>query len=175
MDKVKPLLMALPLLICAALVFFFSSQSYDKQSLTPFLTQHVNKTELSRLLPDVTINYGEKHIRAKQSPFAFVEFVIRKGAHLTIYALLAACGHLALRPYRLSAGSVLLIVMASVLTVAAVDEWNQTFRAYRTGMYQDVILDAAGGMIGITVCSIGFAMKDRRGKRGRNLGKKRMG
>ncbi|UUZ80800.1 VanZ family protein [Paenibacillus sp. P26] len=134
----------LPLLLCGMLVFLFSSQSYEQQSLSTFLTMHVNKKELARILPDITIDYGVKHIEAKRAPFQFVEFIIRKCAHLIIYALLGALACLALRPYATRGLWKALLVLGGVFVIAYVDEWNQTFRAFRTGMIQDVYLDFLG-------------------------------
>ena len=73
-----------------------------------------------------------------------LQFLVRKGAHVFEYAVLAALAYQALRqsssPWR-SAG----LALALVAAVAATDETHQSFAVARTGSAIDVSLDVAGG------------------------------
>lgn len=78
---------------------------------------------------------------------------IRKLAHLTEYSILAFW---ASRAFWNSAKIVLVkywyvFALLTVIFIASVDEYNQSFDALRTGSIYDVLLDTAGGlaMIGI--------------------------
>jgi VanZ family protein len=86
--------------------------------------------------------------------FGFWDFAVKKGGHMAGYALLALSYLHALnnapgnRPFRL--------VAAFCLTVlyAVSDEWHQTFTPGRTPSLLDVIIDGAGGLIGIALWHI---------------------
>ncbi len=75
---------------------------------------------------------------------------VRKGAHVTEYAVL---GLLAFRAFRLSLAISLprtaLLGLLVVLAVSATDELRQSFLASRTGSILDVGFDLAGGALGV--------------------------
>lgn len=83
--------------------------------------------------------------------FGLWDFVVKKGAHVTEYALLAilmlkgARGDETARPSH--------IVWAFALTVfyAMTDEYHQTFVPGRMGHWPDVVVDALGATIGLTL------------------------
>lgn len=74
---------------------------------------------------------------------------VRKGAHVTEYAVLAV---LARRAFRRSvswpAGLTPAAVLGLALLVAGLDEWHQSFLASRTGTARDVLFDFAGAVVG---------------------------
>lgn len=80
-----------------------------------------------------------------------VHFAARKGAHVAEYGLL---GLLAFRAWRLSlpgpVGFAVALALLLVLLVAGVDELRQSRLATRTGSPADVLLDLAGGALGVT-------------------------
>jgi VanZ family protein len=142
------------------LVFVFSSQSYEQQSIQPLLFRYFSYQDLVRWLPDMTVKYRYSTIHSHSSPYQFIEFFFRKGAHLFVYATFAAVFFMFVRsliPRRLIL-AVLVTLLVSV-AVPAVDEWNQLSSEHRTGNATDVLLDFTGGCIGLLVCLvlIGFA------------------
>jgi VanZ family protein len=80
--------------------------------------------------------------------FNVLHFAVRKGGHLTEYAILGALLFRALRAdgqqwsMRWSAAAV-----AIAAAVASVDELHQTFVPSRTGAFFDVLLDTAGATL----------------------------
>lgn len=84
---------------------------------------------------------------ASEESLQLMHFYIRKAAHFTEYGVLAywamrafirgAIEFLRRRPY--------LCAFAAVVTVAALDEFNQRFISSRTGSIWDVVLDISGG------------------------------
>ena len=76
--------------------------------------------------------------------------IIRKMAHVGIYAVLAVLAVRALTirfaptASRLAGASLLLVVM-----IASLDEVNQSFLTSRSGTPWDVILDFSGGVLGL--------------------------
>ncbi|MDQ8739294.1 VanZ family protein [Paenibacillus sp. LHD-38] len=136
-----------------SLLFMFSSQSYDEQSIQPFLLTHFNYHQLKSWLPDMTITYRTSVIQSQVDPFRFIEFLFRKGAHLFVYATLAALLFMFLRS--LTRGRWFLSIIITLLiaiAVPAMDEWNQLGSNERTGNATDVVLDFAGGCAGLLVC-----------------------
>ena len=95
-----------------------------------------------------------------------VQFVIRKCAHVTEYAVLAVLLWRArrrpvagdARPWRCSEAGFALMMAA---LFAASDEWHQSFVPTREGRFQDVFIDSAGALAGLTVC---WWIGRRRGK-----------
>ncbi|CAM4321466.1 VanZ family protein [Paenibacillus alkaliterrae] len=134
-------------------LFFLSSQSYEQQSIQPFLFKTFEFHQLISWLPDMTITYRTRTIHSHTNPYQFIEFLFRKGAHLFVYAVLAAILFMLMRslnPRRWLRA--IAVTLAVGLAVPALDEWNQLNSGHRTGNVTDVWLDFAGGCIGILVC-----------------------
>jgi VanZ family protein len=70
--------------------------------------------------------------------FSEVGFWIRKLAHFSLYAVLTFCLNLS--------GLRLRWVIISLIILASVDEFHQSFIPGRTGTYKDVIIDCLGGI-----------------------------
>lgn len=75
--------------LMAAVIFVSSSIPYDKQNIQPLLARLVNQDLVTRWFGWVDFMYGTKEISiAHVGVPAFLEFFIRKAAHLLSYALL---------------------------------------------------------------------------------------
>ena len=88
---------------------------------------------------------------------ASIQFFVRKCAHVTEYAILAALLYRALRPNR-ERVAVVAFLIAGVC--AALDEFHQSFVASRTGSPWDVTIDCIGAVIGLSLCLI-FRWRNR--------------
>ena len=75
-----------------------------------------------------------------------LEFVARKLAHFTEYALLTLLWWRALRG-RGSASRVLAAAVAIAVAYAITDEYHQTFVEGRVGAVTDVLIDSAGALV----------------------------
>ncbi len=83
---------------------------------------------------------------------AAVEFLIRKGAHLTEYAILAILLFRALRSrgrYVFARQAALVLTVAALY--AATDEYHQTFTPSRTASARDVMIDCCGAAVGLAI------------------------
>src|SRR5256884_1450308 len=81
-----------------------------------------------------------------------VHRLLRKGAHLTEYAILAALWYRAFtRERNLSARAASWTAFAISLAWAALDEWHQSFLPSRTSSAMDVALDGAGAALALVV------------------------
>ena len=81
-----------------------------------------------------------------------VQFAVRKAAHVTEYAILAALLFRAMRAEnrRLSISSAVAST-AIAAVVAATDEFHQSFVRSRTGSPGDVVIDVAGALLGVAI------------------------
>jgi VanZ family protein len=125
----------LPVVLWATVIFFLST-SAGSLSKTSFIVRPV----LHFLFPS-----------ADEPMLDSYQFAVRKLAHLTEYAVL---GVLAARAFLWSSRNGLhrwwfAAAFSVVLAVAAADELNQSFDPLRTGTPVDVLIDLAGGAIGL--------------------------
>lgn len=135
------------------LLFTFSSQTYEQQSIQPLLRKYLDYHDLLKWLPDVTIKYRKSIINSQASPYHFIEFLFRKGAHLFVYAAFAAIFYLFVRSFnRRRWFRSIMLTLVVVIAIPAMDEWNQLSSEHRTGNATDVLLDFAGGCAGLLVC-----------------------
>ena len=79
---------------------------------------------------------------------ASVQLVVRKCAHLTEYAILAALLLRALRQHLLASRSLAFLLAA---LYAVLDEFHQSFVPSRTGSIWDVAIDIAGAIVGLVI------------------------
>lgn len=147
-----------PLLAWVGLIHFSSSQSYDDQNVQPLL-KDINLDWVHSLFSWVSFQYGDSVVSLQtRSPEGFVEFFLRKGAHLLVYAVLGILAYRLIRQFlarRLYSG---FIAWLFVVVYAGVDEFRQMLHPNRSGMIEDVILDSVGGLIGI---ALWMSWKDR--------------
>lgn len=83
--------------------------------------------------------------------FAIFHHYVRKTGHVVGYGMLSL---LLLRGWRATLGRIPELLLRAVLlswlgtaSVAALDEWHQSFIPSRTGRWQDVVLDTVAGVI----------------------------
>ena len=107
----------------------------------------------------------------------FLPWWVRKGAHVTEYAVLAVLARRALRRgVSWLAGWTPAAVLGLALAVAGLDEWHQSFLASRTGTGRDVVFDFAGAVVG--AAGAWFVSSRGQGARGRlrrSVGRSRRG
>jgi VanZ family protein len=96
-----------------------------------------------------------------QSTIASVQFFVRKCAHLTEYAILAALLYRALRrgQERLLRPAIPAFFIASMC--AALDEFHQSFVSSRTGTPWDVAIDFIGALAGLALYRFVIRRKQR--------------
>jgi VanZ family protein len=131
----------LPLLVWLGVIFLDStdlmSAAHTSRFIAPFLRW---------LKPDISLE-----------TLASIHFIIRKGAHLGEYAILALLLLHALtsmtnlkRSARILYGS----VWVACVLVAATDEFHQTFVMSRGASATDVMIDGAGAILGLLIAAV---------------------
>lgn len=124
-----------PVFLWVAVIFYLSSDSGSMNETSRFLR------------PLVLFFFPE----ISESSLGIIHGIVRKSAHVIEYAVLAL---LVLRAVWGSHFEVLrrykfVIPILFVVAIASLDEFNQSFSAARTGTYQDVLLDTAGGITAV--------------------------
>jgi VanZ family protein len=82
---------------------------------------------------------------------AAVQFLVRKAAHVTEYAILALLMFRALAGGRERQPWQAWLVLGIAAAYAALDEWHQSFVASRTGSPRDVAIDVFGALLGVLI------------------------
>lgn len=127
----------LPAIVWIVVIFVASTDLMSAQHTSRFIGPF-----LRWFVPDITAEN-----------IAAVQLVVRKAAHVTEYAILAALLLRALRGTRPAPrGRDAALAAAVAVTCAAADEYHQSFVATRTGSPVDVTIDAIGAVIGTTLC-----------------------
>ncbi|WP_096437506.1 VanZ family protein [Alteribacter populi] len=138
-----------PFLAWLSMIQYASSQPYQDQDVTPILG-NINLSWIESGFQWVQFTYGTSVISLEtRSTEAFVEFFIRKGAHVFVYFVLAifAFRILMLWMEHIPKASVLAILF--ITAYAAYDEIRHYFHPDRSGMVEDVLLDMFGGALGV--------------------------
>lgn len=135
-------------LLILVILFISSSMPYEEQSLKPGLSRYFDLGFVEHLR-FISFDYHGEVSVAVLGASGFVEFFIRKAAHLSIFILLGIAlidlTYRLIRPYALAG----LFAYTVAITVAVFDEFHQILTGGRTGLIQDVLLDGTGALIGI--------------------------
>lgn len=126
-----------------ALVFLFSTGTFSAER-----TGHILRPFLEWLVGEIS-----------DARFALIQFLVRKGAHVAVYATLSLLWFRAGRGPRSGWRSswALLAILVS-MAVALGDELHQTFVPSRTGTPYDVLLDSFAALL----AQVALALRARR-------------
>lgn len=97
----------------------------------------------------------------KAEAFESLQFIVRKAAHFTEYAILGILWSLVLSTYPKLKGSRGLIAFAASGIWAILDEFHQSFVAGRTPAIIDVCIDSAGALAAILLSGAVFWISGR--------------
>lgn len=152
----KKLILWILIFVWMITIFMFSAQNGDESSE---LSQGFLRTFILRFTPD---NISEDIVN-------MMEYIIRKCAHMTEYAVFGILVFYQIKLYRLFEKEWNRIIMAviCVMIYASTDEIHQLFVGGRSGRFTDVLIDTAGGFIGIMAAA--FIAARHQGKNGGNI------
>jgi VanZ family protein len=153
--KTSKLVFLLFVLLWMTLIFIFSSQPYESQDMKPWLQSVLSFERIPRYLYHIHLNYGGHIISIKSLGLTgFLEFFIRKSAHVTEYAVLGILIFQSLRVIFPRVWGISLISISLCYLYAITDEYHQSFIVDRTPLFADVLLDTGGATAGILIFSI---------------------
>ncbi|WP_139892102.1 VanZ family protein [Bacillus sp. D386] len=141
------------LLLVVGVVFYSSSQPYTEQNIQPLLSENLKLPDsIVALLSKISFTYAgvEISVEALGLP-GFIEFFIRKGAHFSVYFVMAFILASIVRVWVQRAVKVTAITLGIVFLYACSDEWHQSFTGDRTPLFHDVMIDTVGGLTGIVL------------------------
>ncbi|MDG5471546.1 VanZ family protein [Jeotgalibacillus sp. ET6] len=149
------LLRLIPFILFCGAIWYSSSQTYEQQSLIPILDRITSKELFRDQLNWIEFTYAGSVVSIDAKGYAgFVEFFLRKGAHVGFFFMIG----LFLSSFLHYVYSRLLVSSAAtflfLLFFASLDEYRQYLTGGRTPLIQDVLLDMAGGILAIVVYSI---------------------
>jgi VanZ family protein len=155
MFKNKKIWIALSFL-CALIImltlFKSSSETYDQQTIVPWLDKILAGRPFEGILSHISFNYAGSEISiAAKGYSSFVEFFIRKGAHFFTYFIMGGSLFVGVLGVTKKYKWAFSIGLFLPLIFAATDEYHQFLTGGRTPLVQDVILDFVGATVGVTV------------------------
>lgn len=130
-------------LLWMAIIFYKSAESYQEQSLRPFLSGWFQDSSFPPWLPHLEFTYDQQLV-SWRDPQGLVEFFIRKAGHVMEYAILSLLWSYTLLRKAASISTTLYTSSLISLLYAASDEWHQTYVPGRTGHAIDIAVDAIG-------------------------------
>ena len=140
---IKKILIWIPAIIMAMLIFGFSKQDGEESTGLSYKAADIILTVCDKA---GIVDYNDNN---RDSMIESVQFPIRKAAHMTEYAVLSVLIMLALIVDGLK--GIRLPVISSIIAIvfAATDEFHQKF-----GCLRDVFIDAAGSIIGLMIAYV---------------------
>lgn len=142
------------LIAWVAAIFAFSSETYQQQTIVPYLKKHWTEEQITRHVPDWQIVYNGYRYSLDRDPYHFIEFVFRKCAHLFMYGTLGVIVFLLLRKWVRPLYGQAFLTVCIVAALASADEWNQTRSAGRIPTLNDIAVDVTGAICGMIVVLI---------------------
>jgi len=141
------ILYALPAIFCMILIFHLSSQTAVQSSET-------SGSIIEEILEHIIPQFADKPADEQQKNIDALQFIVRKGAHFSIYALLSILLFLPFSQITHSFPVMLLTAFLFSFLYAVSDEWHQSFIPGRSCELRDVLIDSAGALCGLVLLII---------------------
>lgn len=145
------------LFLWMAVIFSFSAQNAEESSETSHSVAYRIAEKGSMLF------HQEKTEAELRKQAESMQVIIRKGAHMTEYAILAILLVLHLDCYNFNKKKVFLLSWLFTTGYAATDEFHQLFVPGRAGQLRDVGIDSAGGLLGILFMLLLWKRQEKNG------------
>jgi len=145
----KIVLLLLLLIVWMGLIFYFSSQTYEEQSVIHVFSVF-NNTLVEKILQGFSFNYAGAEVSVYALGIeGFIDFFVRKSAHFFIFLVLGALTYALLSMAMKKRCSSVVTAFSFVVLYAFLDEFHQKLTGGRTPLLHDVVLDCVGGLCGI--------------------------
>jgi len=136
------------------IVFFFATVLFlfKTNTVIEIVRNQASMDQIRGLLQGIDFTYAGSTVNLQTHGVeGLMNFFLRKSAHFFLFALLGFFVFLAM--FKLSNKSLASFIVAIVIVIAyaALDEYRQTFIPSRSGLIEDVILDTAGGIFGVSM------------------------
>ncbi|MBU0903925.1 MAG: VanZ family protein [Firmicutes bacterium] len=125
-------------------IFYSSGQTYEEQSLIPDLKRWLPEKPFNGVLASLQISYWGQIVSIEERGYyQFIEFLIRKSAHIVTFGVVAVSIFIITKRYLLS--------FIITVGIAAIDEYHQSLTGGRTPSIQDVFLDTFGAFLALFI------------------------
>lgn len=105
----------------------------------------------------------EEEMVAQPEKASDYRYIIRKGAHFTLYLILGIFVFLTLYEFTHALGFSVLLGQIMTMILAGVDEYHQSYVPGRSMEFTDVLIDGCGALLGITLLFL--FIKSKRSKK----------
>lgn len=137
-------------LLVMLVIFYSSSQPYSKQDMRPELGLIFDHPFWKEAFSFVSFTYAGSEVSIEANGVTgFIEFFFRKFAHLAVFFCLGFFTLRTIQTLRKLSRFSAPLSFSLVVLYAALDEVHQYFTGDRTPLWQDVMIDSVGGVIGI--------------------------
>lgn len=150
-------LAAIPALVIMLMIFMFSSREADESTAQSMRISYYI-VEAGEMIRGIELSSEEREILA-----AAIDGPVRKGAHMTEYAILSFAVWFALVFWTNSKEVLYFSTLVFCVLYAASDEFHQTFVRGRSGKIQDVFVDSAGVVIALFILFLTGAPRGSKG------------
>ncbi|ENH98381.1 hypothetical protein J416_00299 [Gracilibacillus halophilus YIM-C55.5] len=151
-------------------IFYSSAQPYQQQDIKPFLGGTFDLSFLIPYVDGISFVYHQEVVSVGALGIeGFIEFFIRKGAHFTVFFLLAIFFFLACQKTVQKRSPQLIACFAFFCTIvyAMFDEWHQSWTPNRTPYVGDILIDSIGA--GFAIFCLLIWIKKKHGNRRQRL------
>lgn len=139
-------------LVVIATLFVSSSMTYKQQTAVPLLERVLANQPFKTQLSAIHFTYAGDPVSVKASGyFAFVEFFMRKAAHVTTYFLIGLFASLGLREFVTPTWLRTILTILSAAGLAAFDEFHQMLTGGRQPTFDDVLLDTIAATVAVVI------------------------
>lgn len=160
----KKLIYWIPSILWMGVIYYSSDQPYQDQDIKPLLSNYVDLSFLEPIFQSISFTYNQSLVNVEQLGVeGFIEFFIRKGAHVGVFFLLCILLYVAATKTFTNKSRNIPLLVAFFVTVlyALFDEWHQGLTPNRTPYIGDVFLDSFGALLAIVVILITLNVKDK--------------
>lgn len=140
-------------LVILTVIFISSSMTYQQQTIVPQLRELLPNEPWLSFLKTIQIHYNQEVVSVQTwGYYPFVEFLLRKLAHLTVFAVLAYGLFFVILDYMNVPWLTFLLAWLSSTGLAAFDEYHQFLTGGRTPAVQDIMIDSVGAFVASLCC-----------------------
>ncbi len=149
----KKLILWILVISCMGTIFFFSSQeaSESREISSGLIKTFVRVLDFNNKLNENQVDTIAENLT----------FIVRKGAHFSIYAVLCILLALLLKEYSIFGKWRFILSVLVCFLYACSDEAHQMFVPGRSGEIRDIIIDTCGAIAGFLILSCLTVLKNK--------------
>lgn len=144
--KTQRIIFAILTIMTFTIIFIFSSQNGEKSGST---SRGFTRKIIEILQIDKNMEEEKKELLIENC-----QYIVRKLAHFTIYAIAGINMAGFINTYNLNKKNEIIAIVAAGFVYAVLDEFHQTFLESRTPAVKDVVIDTLGVIFGIGIFDI---------------------